>query len=780
MTGSMQPAPLSAKDAIFRVISGHKWLSSLLLIAVVTYPHSQAAGLAGHISITTTSLPPTTVQHPYDAVLSVNGGTSPYQFKVRQGVLPPGLVLNSSTGAITGTPTATGTYYFKVFVTDLPLTDDGDRRFNITVSGSNPSNSSLTVTISPSSASVISGVSQQFNASVSGTSQTAVTWSASGGTVSASGLFTAPSVNAATTVTVTATSVAAPAQSASAAVSVNPITQPAGLAISTTALPPDTSGLTYQGNLYATGGTPPYRWSVISGALPAGFTLGSTGTISGTSTVIGLYNFTVQVQDSVLHTASAALSLLVTTATSCGPPTYNCSRNDLIPAPNPAVPPQVGPNTCSAGSLNTCGNLTGANTIVTDPDFGNRIVRATDSTSGCGGTCIVSNSGANGAQMWNNNSTFFVTGTTGGGDILFSFNPSTLHAARLNSLPGGTGYIWSWLNPSILYGINRTVISKYDLTGYTGGTLPTPAVVFDFNSAGCLQADPNWNANPAVTWRGQFQSSKDDLNFATPLSNAGVQGTGTFAVVYTVGKGCRVLDTKSGVIYGQWGVTGTISIPDRWTIHANAIGKGGDWDGVGFNNCLSATCSGTSSGYFWRVATTFLDFPTGCVGGHETLGYTSRINNSGCNHYGQDSMRTFANPGSAINLLANFPSGMVTPFDQHIAWQNDDPSDSYPFISSTWTNIFPLPAAWYNEVIATYPSSSLGIPMGTVKRFAHSFITGKNQRFDTEYAIGHVSPDGRFFMYASDWLGTLGSEGGAASCTIGADCRGDVYIVELK
>src|SRR5713101_7700990 len=251
MTGSMPPAPFSAKNGIFRIISGHKRVSSLLLIAVLTYAHSQAAALAGHISITPTSLPPATVHSPYNAVLSVSGGTSPYQFKVAQGVLPPGLALNSSTGAITGTPTTKGMYYFKVVVTDLPGTDDGDRRFTITVSGSNPSDSSITVTISPTSASVISRALQQFNASVSGTSQTAVTWSASAGTVSASGLFTAPSVNAATTVTVTATSVAAPTQRASAVLSVNSITQPAGLAIITTALPPETSGLTYQVNLSA-------------------------------------------------------------------------------------------------------------------------------------------------------------------------------------------------------------------------------------------------------------------------------------------------------------------------------------------------------------------------------------------------------------------------------------------------------------------------------------------------------------------------------------------------
>src|SRR6266699_874547 len=150
MTGSMPPAPISAQNSIFRTIPGSKWVLSLLLMAVLICVHSQATALlAGQIHINTTSLPPAAVASSYNAVLSVSGGTSPYQFTIIRGALPPGLAINSSTGAITGTPTAAGTYSFVVFVTDLPRTDRGDRRFWITVSGSNPS---ITVTISPTGA----------------------------------------------------------------------------------------------------------------------------------------------------------------------------------------------------------------------------------------------------------------------------------------------------------------------------------------------------------------------------------------------------------------------------------------------------------------------------------------------------------------------------------------------------------------------------------------------------------------------------------------------------
>jgi hypothetical protein len=75
-----------------------------------------------------------------------------------------------------------------------------------------------TVTVSPSSASVQVGAQVQFTASVTGTGNQAVTWSATAGTISNAGLLTAP--NSSGSVTVTATSVAYPAVYGSAAVTV--------------------------------------------------------------------------------------------------------------------------------------------------------------------------------------------------------------------------------------------------------------------------------------------------------------------------------------------------------------------------------------------------------------------------------------------------------------------------------------------------------------------------------------------------------------------------------
>ena len=54
----------------------------------------------------------------------------------------------------------------------------------------------------------------------------------------------------------------------------------------------------YSTSLSASGGTSPYTWSIVSGALPANLALNaSTGAIAGTPNTAGTYNFTARVTD---------------------------------------------------------------------------------------------------------------------------------------------------------------------------------------------------------------------------------------------------------------------------------------------------------------------------------------------------------------------------------------------------------------------------------------------------------------------------------------------------
>ena len=67
--------------------------------------------------IQTTLLAPGDVGEPYAAQLVAVGGTGAYTWSVTQGALPAGLTLSTS-GAITGTPTALGSTTFTIRVTD--------------------------------------------------------------------------------------------------------------------------------------------------------------------------------------------------------------------------------------------------------------------------------------------------------------------------------------------------------------------------------------------------------------------------------------------------------------------------------------------------------------------------------------------------------------------------------------------------------------------------------------------------------------------------------------
>ena len=83
------------------------------------------------------------------------------------------------------------------------------------------------------------------------------------------------------------------------------------LQVTTSSLTVGTQGVRYSDSLAATGGVPPYSWSLTSGPLPAGLTLSGTGVISGTPNGLsGSFPITVQVTDTLgNHASSSDLTL---------------------------------------------------------------------------------------------------------------------------------------------------------------------------------------------------------------------------------------------------------------------------------------------------------------------------------------------------------------------------------------------------------------------------------------------------------------------------------------
>ena len=86
------------------------------------------------------------------------------------------------------------------------------------------------------------------------------------------------------------------------------------LSIGTAALPPAQTGIAYSASLSASGGAPPYSWSITSGALPAGLHLdAATGTVTGIPTAPGSQSVTIAVGDPSGHSAVATFTMAVVT-----------------------------------------------------------------------------------------------------------------------------------------------------------------------------------------------------------------------------------------------------------------------------------------------------------------------------------------------------------------------------------------------------------------------------------------------------------------------------------
>jgi hypothetical protein len=90
-----------------------------------------------------------------------------------------------------------------------------------------------------------------------------------------------------------------------------------GCAISPSTLPEGTAGTAYTVTLGAGGGTEPYTWTIISGALPEGLTLNSSsGVISGTPSSPQVCSFIVRVDDSAHHYCTMSVSIIINSSTS--------------------------------------------------------------------------------------------------------------------------------------------------------------------------------------------------------------------------------------------------------------------------------------------------------------------------------------------------------------------------------------------------------------------------------------------------------------------------------
>ena len=235
----------------------------------------------------------------YSQPLSAGGGAPPYKWSVSSGNTD-GLTLNATSGVLSGTPQAAGTFTFIAAVTD---------------SANKIATQSLSLTVTPPPLVITAGAAlpggtvgtpydQIFSVTVSG-GVAPYTWSLTSGSVP--GLtFHAATVELSGTPTTagsyTLTLQVADSAGASGTRNFSLTIAAAALTITTgRQLPAASLNTAYSQTLAATGGVPPYTWT--ANGLPSGLTINSgTGVISGTPVAAGNFAPVITVSDSALTT----------------------------------------------------------------------------------------------------------------------------------------------------------------------------------------------------------------------------------------------------------------------------------------------------------------------------------------------------------------------------------------------------------------------------------------------------------------------------------------------
>jgi len=250
----------------------------------------------------------------------VTGGIGALSWTVVSGALPPGLGLNPSNGTISGTPTSTGSFGFRLRVTDsIPQSDEQDLMITISPPVP-PSINSFTLptgTVNqayPNFQLSATGETVPYSWSVSPALPNGLSLNPSSGVIG--GIPLAGSSGVTTHIfTVIDSTFPIHLTNSSPPKSLTINANVAPLNITTSSLPDGTEGKSYIATLESSGGASPLTWSVMP-ALPSGLTLNPvTGVISGTPAKgTGKnqnLNFTVQDSSSPKQSAHKTLMLKI-------------------------------------------------------------------------------------------------------------------------------------------------------------------------------------------------------------------------------------------------------------------------------------------------------------------------------------------------------------------------------------------------------------------------------------------------------------------------------------
>jgi hypothetical protein len=509
----------------------------------------------------TGSTPDATVGTPYSATFAVSGGTPAVKWLAPTGTLPAGLKFDTTTGILSGTPTAVGTSSFTV-----QAVDSSDVPYTVTSSNTLKVNASSSNTALQATGSTPDGtVNAPYSAVLQATGGTApYTWSISNGTLPAGlSISSAGVISGTPTAAGTSTFTARVTDSANATATlpltlkINAASSGGSLSIALSTLPSGTVQVPYAASITITGGTAPYTCSVDSGSLPAGLALGSNCAVTGIPTTAGTSTFTVHATDAsspsisgsgpitiVINPAPAVLTIASPPAATVGVP-YSGS----VP-----VTGGTGPYHCTVAS----GSMPAGLTLNADCS-----ITGTPQTAGTTSVGITATDSANPA----NTATETVTVTV----------QAPIATLTITSPPPAT--------------VN---VPYTGTIGVTGGTAPYTCTVV----SGSLPAGLTLNADCTIT--GTPTTSGSYTVGITATDSANPANTKTDTIILTV-TGSSVTLTLTAPPAGTVGVpyTGTVGVAGGTAPYTCSVASGALPAGLTLNaNCTitgTPTTAGTST-----------------------------------------------------------------------------------------------------------------------------------------------------------------------------------------
>ena len=405
--------------------------------------------------------------------------------------------------------------------------------------------------------------------------------------------------------------------------------------------------------------------------------------------------------------------------------------------------------------------LGSANSVVTDPTFGSRILRVTDAATKGGESFISTDSGF--SRTWNSNSTAIkLTGPSGDGYWL-EFNPSSFRVGSgsgepvVHPLTFGATWEWSAVQPNIIYYLSGSTIETYNTT--TGASTPL---------ASTPTGDP-------VTYMAAVIGLD---SWVCAAAGAGSQDTYTkiFCVKPSTPSTYKLIDVANATINGaaqnspNWP---TSASGETIGIHDISGGTGQNWLEVTFHQ---QSWGGDGGAVFDLSADTWSLVTDGdnYWSGHVSMGNGKYENASG-SVSGTDSRGAVLRNPDSLMTSADYRFVMQPPAPannwcdaDHNSWLNSLTNPNAPILDSRYSLTASCNYAWADEIIAAAVDGS-----NTVWRFAHNFNGGSQCYYAQGFA--QISNDGNWALFSSYWGGTLGPD-----TSFGCTTRIDTFIVELN